>query len=288
MILVDLSAVFYSAFYSIQKLEEGIFRHVVLNSLRSYNLKYRAEYGDMVICCDGKSYWRKAKFAQYKAARKVAREADDVNWDEVFRIMDIVREEIITFMPWKTLRVDGCESDDIIATLVENTQEFGCCEKVMILSADGDFAQLQKYSNVRQFSPMQGKMIGEKKPIEALRIKILRGDPGDGIPNIYSPDNCFVDKIRQTPLSKKKMDVFLANWDNLDTVMNENQKRNFQRNKLLIDFSSIPQEIRENVTDKYNHTTPPTNSGVLTYLISKRLSQLISCAADFFPPKHTS
>lgn len=51
------------------------------------------------------------------------------------------------------------EADDIINSLVEYTQEFGNYEKVMIISGDKDFAQLQKYSNVDQYSPITKSLL---------------------------------------------------------------------------------------------------------------------------------
>ena len=48
-------------------------------------------------------------------------------------------------MPYQMLKVSGAEADDIIATLVESTQEFGQHEPVLIISGDKDFIQLQRY-----------------------------------------------------------------------------------------------------------------------------------------------
>lgn len=284
MILVDLSSLAFSAFYALNgKMDEKLYRHLLLNSLRAYNAKYREEYGQMVIAADASNYWRRAIFPHYKASRKTAREASDTDWNEVFRVMDSVRDEIRDFLPVKYLHIDTCEADDIIAVLSESTQEFGCSDKVLIVSSDGDFAQLQKYSNVRQLSPITKKFMGDEKPISTLREKILRGDGGDGIPNVLSADDCFVNHVRQTPLSSKKVNLWIEHWSKLAQLVPEQVYRNIQRNERLISFEFIPEDVKKKVLNTFEDCKTPPNSGVFTYLIEKRCGQLSSSAADFFP-----
>ena len=61
--------------------------------------------------------------------------------------------------------MEGCEADDVIGALVHNTQEFGNFEPIMIISSDKDFIQLQKFSNVKQFSPLQKKFLQAKQTL---------------------------------------------------------------------------------------------------------------------------
>ncbi len=232
MILVDFNQIALSNIF-VQKLnDENMIRHMILNSLRMYNSKYRKEYGNMVICCDAGNTWRKEYFPFYKANRKKSRDKSDLDFNEIFRILNLVREEISANLPYKLIQIDGCEADDIIATLAMETQEFGKDEKVMIISSDKDFIQLQKYGNVSQFSPMQKKSVTDKNPRMYLFEHVIRGDSGDGIPNILSSDDTFVtDGKRQTPVSKKKIEHWLENAENLKSVMDEDTYRNYQRNK---------------------------------------------------------
>ena len=143
-------------------------RHVVLNSIRMYNTMFREEYGQMVIACDGGS-WRKDVFPQYKANRKKSRDDSNMDWSFFFDTLTKIRTEISENLPWMQLYIGNVEADDIIATLVKETQEFGKNEKVMIVSADKDFIQLHKYKNVKQYSPMKKKLITEKDPIGYIR-----------------------------------------------------------------------------------------------------------------------
>ena len=254
---------------------------MILNTLRMYNTKYRDDYGQMVLCCDGGNVWRKQYFPNYKASRAKGRSESSVDWNEFFRILNQVREEIREFIPFKVVHVQGAEADDVIATLVESTQEFGRGENVMIISADNDFMQLQKYSNVRQFSPMTKKLLKDEDPIRNLHEKILRGDSGDGVPNVLSDNDVFIrDGARQTPLSSKKVNAWLDKWDELDN--DTALKANLARNTTMIDLACIPQNIREQIMNQSNNAVTAPNSKVLNYLINKRCSMLIECASDFF------
>jgi hypothetical protein len=279
MILIDYSGIAISSIFAQkQSVTEDLIRHMVLNQLRMYNLKYRKEYGTMVLACDGGS-WRKQIYPQYKANRKTSRDASGLDWKEFFRILGMVRDEIKEHLPYKVVHIQNVEADDIIGTLTEKTQNFGEHEPVMIISADKDFIQLQQYSNVRQFSPMTKAFVKEKDATQYLFEHIIRGDSGDGIPNVLSPDNTFVDKIRQKPISAKKIEQWGASRNALDKVMDESTYRNFQRNQALIDLSKVPQDKKALIINTFESVKP--NSNVLNYLISKRCTQLIECAEEF-------
>lgn len=283
MILIDLSSILYSSLHALPSdVTEGMLRHFVLNTIRSYNLKYRDRYGQMVIACDAGNVWRKDIFPNYKANRKEARETREKDWDEIFRIFVVIRNELRDFIPCKLVWVDRCEADDIIATIVESTQEFGCFEDVMIISADGDYAQLQRYSNVKQFSPRTQKLMGEADPVGVLRKKIIKGDPGDGVPNILSHENSFVDGVRQKNVSSKRLNEILTNWNNLGTFLDPETLRRFRVNESLIDLSKIPEDRKTEILNAYRNTVIPSNKDVFSYLIAKRCGQLAGSASDFF------
>jgi 5'-3' exonuclease len=283
-IITDYSGIVMSSMFSQKSdtLNEDLIRHQVLNTLRMYNVKYRAKFGKMIIACDGGS-WRKNVFAQYKAARKINREASSIDWEEFWRIANLIREEIAEHLPFIVLQVAGAEADDIIATVIESTQEFGNYEDVMIVSADKDFIQLQKHSNVSQYSPMTKKLVTDKSPRKYLCEHILRGDSGDGVPNVLSLDDVFLKpELRQKPVTKKLLNHWIENFSQLDKVMDEATYRNFVRNRRCIDLSFIPDEIKEKIMHEYTNHKQVPNSKVFNYLIQKRCKLLVSCAAEFF------
>ena len=280
MIIVDYSGVAIANLFAMRiSVSEGLVRHCILNSLRLYNAKYRREYGQMVLACDGGGTWRREMFPQYKASRKAARESSDIDWKEFFRILGVVRDEIRENLPFKVVHLQGVEADDVIATLSDSTQEFGKHEPVMIISSDKDFVQLHRYKNVRQYSPMAKEFVKEKDPVRYLQEHVLRGDTGDGVPNVLSPDDVFVSGGRQTPLRAKLIDEWIANWDSLQTKMTTEQYRNFQRNQALIDLTKIPSTKKSDIINTFESVKPASNT--LNYLVEKRCSQLIECAEEF-------
>ena len=282
MILLDYSQIALSNII-VQKLnDESMIRHMILNSIRMYNKRYRDEYGQMVICADGMNTWRKDYFPYYKANRKKGRDESDQDWTEIFRILHLVREEIAENLPYKVIHMDGVEADDIIASLVMETQEFGKDEPIMIVSSDKDFIQLQKYKNVKQFSPIQKKMVTDKNPRTYAFNHIMRGDTGDGVPNVLSADDTFVSDKSQTPLRQTKIDEWLEKSDVLKDVMPEHIFRNYQRNKKLIDLTEIPDDIQTTIINTFMEQKVPMRMKVLNYLIKKRCNLLIEVVEEFY------
>jgi len=282
MIVIDYNGIAIAGVV-VQKLEinEDLIRHMILNSIRMYNKKFRDEYGQVVIACDART-WRRDYFPNYKFKRRENRDESSADWDEIFRIINQVRDEIRQNFPYKVIHIDGCEADDIIGALAYETQEFGKNEPMMIVSSDKDFVQLHKFSNVKQFSPMQKKAVVEKNPRQYLFEHILKGDSGDGVPNTLSPDNTFVDGIRQSPVTKKKIDEWLKNAEDLESFMDENTYRNYVRNKNLIDLSCTPSHLKEAIINTFEEDPVGIKRNVLNYLIKKRCKMLIECVEEFY------
>jgi len=281
MIIIDFSGIAIGGIASQRTLDEDLIRHSILNTIRMYRVKFTREYGELVIACDGANNWRRKVFPQYKANRKTNREKDTFDWSTAFNIMEKIRSEIEDNFPYKVVKVDGCEADDIIGTLVEETQEFGKYEPVMIVSADGDFKQLQRFNNVKQYSPLLKKFVVEEHPRLGLVEKIVKGDKGDGVPNILSNDDCFIEGLRQTPISKKRLSEVIQYLDNPDSIQ-PSWFRNYQRNKTLIDLTNTPKELKETILNQYSESDPWSNKGkVFPYLVEKNCKLLIECVEEF-------
>jgi len=258
-------------------------RHMILNSIRGYIHRFKSEYpGEIVICVDGPDPWRRDIFEQYKAKRREGRNNDDKDWESVFGLIHTIKEEIRDNFPYKVVQLDKVEADDIIAIICKKNHG----KKILIISGDKDFQQLQKYPDVFQYSPIQKKYIETDSPQEYIYEHILRGDTSDGVPNFLSPDDTFVNRIKQKPVSKKK----LAGW--IDSLMrgndpqdfcNEYHYRNFQRNQRLIDFDYIPDEIQTDIYTKYleAEVTVANRSKIMPYLINNDLKELIGKIEEF-------
>ena len=277
MILIDYNAIAISNVVAMKMdVEENMVRHMILNSIRMHRVKHKEKYGEVVICCDGGKNWRKEYFPAYKHKRKSARKDSSMDWNELFRITDTVLQEIKENFPWKVVEVDECEADDIIGEMVRYTQEFGQYENIMIISGDKDFAQLQKFDNVAQYSPVQKKFIKEDNPRLQIWNLVLKGDTSDGVPNVLSADNCFVEEIRQTPLRQNKIDQLIEDPKSLG----EEVYRNYLRNKNLIDLDYTPADIKKTIVERYDSYVVPKQN-VLNYLMEKRCRMLIESVTEF-------
>lgn len=286
MILLDLNQVMIANLMmqirNSSEVEEDMLRHMILNSLRLYRTKFAKDYGDLVICCDDKNYWRKQIFPYYKAHRRADREKSPLDWNNIFTILNKIRDELKETFPWRVLQVETAEADDIIGTLCHRFGKIlkaDGVENILILSGDKDFGQLQKYANVEQFSPVTKKWIRINNPEAFLREHIMKGDRGDGIPNFLSGDNCIVAGQRQKPLMSKKLDTWIS-LDPLD-FCNEMMLRNYKRNEALVNLDMIPSEIQEQINNQYDNYQIPDRKGLLNYFIKKRLKHLMEHIGEF-------
>ena len=288
MIIVDYSGICLASIIVNKELNEGMVRHMTLNTLRMYYQKFKQDYGEMILACDGMNNWRRDYFPEYKANRKKNREASDFDWNEAFRILNKIREEIAENFPYTVIRVDGCEADDIIGTLVtmnpDHNNDFNP-QKNMIVSSDRDFLQLQRFKNTKQFSPILKKEISTDNPRYYLQTHIVRGDKGDGVPNILSDDNVFVEGFRQKPMSKKKVDEIIQDLEDGELLYAASWYRNYCRNKKLIDLSETPSELRREIINNFMADKPDTRwmrrGKVYPYLVANRCNQLIESVQEF-------
>lgn len=280
-ILLDLNQIVISGLQSqvracrINVLDKDLCRHLVLNSIRAVVHKFKAEYGEVIVCCDSRKYWRKEVFPHYKASRKKAREKSDLDWNVIFEVLDEVRADLKAVFPYKVIDVERAEADDVIGTL---TPRLAAHESVMICSSDGDFKQLHQYSNVKQYNPMLGIYVKSENPQLELKEKILTGDAGDGIPSVLSNDDVFVAGIRQKPLTAKKKAVMLTEDFNNPDIENY---RNIQRNKLLIDLTMTPQDIKDAIVEQYEAPKTGSKQMLMKYFIEKKLVKLLECIDEF-------
>ena len=254
--------------------EEDMLRHMILNSLRFHRAKFTEEYGELVICCDGRNTWRRDVFPFYKRNRKETRAASGYDWNHIFETLNKIKSEINEHFPYKVVHLDRAEADDVIAVLAKHwTRD----EKVLILSGDKDFMQLQKYENVKQYSPVLKKFLRTDNPQEFLFEHIVRGDTSDGIPNCLSKDSVFVSGERQSPITKKR----LSEWMQKGKVDYKNGDIGFDRNRRLIDFDYIPEDLEKNITKSYEDAPVVNRSELFPYFVSNRLSNLMEHITEF-------
>lgn len=261
------------------ELSEDLVRHMFLVSMKHNRKKFNEEYGELVICCDGKNSWRRESFHYYKANRRSGREKSEIDWNNLFSIMGNIRDEMDESFPYKVINIDRCEADDIIGVVCH---EYGTelntgSEKYLILSGDKDYMQLLRYANVAQYDPVKKKYIRNDNPTKYLEEHIFKGDTGDGIPNILSPDNCLVVGERQKPMTQKRIKLFSESIDNMDAET----KERFYRNKRLIDLGEVPEEYREQILEEYHKEKDIGRSKLFNYFMKKKLKHLMTDIQDF-------
>ena len=260
-------------------LDENLLRHMFLNSLRFNRKKFHEDYGEIILCVDNKDVWRRDYFPYYKANRKKSRDESDMDWNKLFEAIHQIREEITEYFPYKVLYIDRCEADDIIATIIheEGTELNTGGERFLILSGDKDFIQLHKYANVDQYNPTLKRWVRNDNPNKYLSEHILKGDVGDGIPNILSADNCLAIGERQRPMTKKKITAFTAEPE----CMDEETKLRYNRNKKMIDLSEIPQEYKDTILEAYHTEKNVGREHLFNFFVKKKLKNLITDIQDF-------
>jgi 5'-3' exonuclease len=265
-----------------------LLRHMIINSIRGYKQKFGEKFGTPVITCDNMRYWRKEYFPYYKAGRKKARDESGLDWKAIFEALNQIKSEIDQYLPYKVLDVDGAEADDVIATLCEWSQTnymdsgtlFDEPKPVLIVSGDHDFIQLQKYSNIHQYSPIQKKFIKpDVSPEKYIFEHIMRGDKGDGIPNVLSDDDSIVNNVRQKPILSKKIDVWFK--EPSEMPQDETFKRNYERNKNLISLDKIPEDIKTRIINSFVDSPDKDRTKLFDFFVKNRMKNMLELIEEF-------
>ena len=259
--------------------------NLLLGKLRYYNSTWRDEYGEMVLC--GESFsWRTKVFEHYKGQRRLAKanqtEETDPELYAVYKSIDEFWEISEEFGPYKCLRVRGAEGDDVIAALAMTPG------KHLVVSADKDLSQLTRFENVKCFNPIKKKFIDNGKTF--WHQLVVRGDPGDGVPNILSDDDTFMvrDK-RQRQLRQNVVDQIVNSDDpeaeilsmKFSGIFSEQVLLNYRRNKRLIDLTQIPRGLCDVAIEKFNEIFEKRD--IMNYLVKLKAPSYIGKINDFVP-----
>lgn len=254
-----------------------LIRHMVFKSLAGHKKRFSPDYtDDIVICIDDNEYWRREVFPPYKYSRKKSREDSALDWTKVFEFVNIIKEELRSVLPYKILQVPRAEADDIIAVLCQHFGDYKLkTPKIMIVSGDKDLTQLLKFANVEQYDVLIKKdLITCNNPEAFLREHIIRGDVGDGIPNICTVDEVFMgEKMRQTPIMQAKLNQWIVQEPD-EFCTTDRMKAGFARNQLLIDLSKIPEDVRLQVIESYNSATTQDKKKLKNYFIKNKMSEM--------------
>jgi len=276
MIIFDFSVALNANVHIIDKLGEPInlrnLRIRLLDHIIHITKKFKYEYGDNIVFALDASSWRKREFEYYKFKRRKKRKEDKHDWIEIYKFFDTIIDELKENFPYKLIKLNGCEGDDIIAVL---SKEAAKTEKVLVISRDKDFMQLMDEENVLQYDPIIKEFIEADENIKkTLFTHIMKGDASDGIPNVYSESNFYTKENppRQQSISKKDVErLILLNESELEKELGENVFKRFKENEKLIKLSLIPDDIKCLILDAYNNYKTSENN-VYKYLIEQDLT----------------
>jgi len=275
-ILVDSMNMFFRAKHVARgkdmDMRIGMAMHIMFNSVKKAWRDFEGSH--VVFCLEGRS-WRKDFYTPYKANRKVIadkRSPREIEDDELFFE---AYNNLVEFLDNKTncsvIRQGNAEADDLIAAWIQTHTE----DQHVIVSSDSDFYQLlapnvKQYNGVTDqiislegfFSGKDGKPVINKKtnePVEPpnpewlLFEKCVRGDPTDNVFSAYPGARtkgtknktgileAFEDKERA---GYNYNNFMLQRWIDHEEVEHR-VKDDYERNRILIDLTQQPDEIRE-------------------------------------------
>lgn len=284
MILIDFSSIFVAnASMAIEQHgqpPENVIRSMILHTIRRLNKKFRYDYHHIVLAVDNDHYWRDDFYKHYKYKRRESKKLrkidSDINWDLIHEHKNKVLDEIRANLPYTVIDIHGCEGDDIIGTLALKYRD---TEKCMIISADGDFKQLH-HRNVQQYNSIRDVEVVCLDPNIHLSEHIIRGDSGDGVPNILSPSDTFFTGTRQKACGPKTIRDWLGKPPE-EFCEDKEQLRRYQENKTLVDLSEVPKNIVDDIICMYEKGTSCTNETIEPYLMNHGLTRLLNLRDDF-------
>lgn len=284
LMIVDFSQIVISTinatFRPTEELSVDLIRHVALNSIRSNVLWNKAIYPDIVLATDRGPYWRKEIASYYKGHRAEQRDNSGWDWKVIFEAMSQVRTELQAYFPYHTIEIKGVEADDIAGVLVHNY--WHKYDRILLVSSDGDWAQLLKFKNVKQWSPIQKKWVVPKHGSAHLHLmeKVIKGDPKDCISNIKSVCDHLLAKKgeRQKSIYQKELDIWMHNpveeWGDKFT-----QER-FAENLSLLDLGAVPEAIQKQIIEAFEAPVP-NGAKIWDYFIKHRMKELLGRIGEF-------
>jgi 5'-3' exonuclease len=282
-ILVDTANTFFRARHVVRgdaDIKIGMAFHIMFNSIKKAWQDFDGDH--VIFCLEGRS-WRKDHYAPYKRNRQETRDAltpTEQEEDKLFwEAFDTFKEFISEKTNCTVLQHPQLEADDLIAGWIQSHPE----ADHVIISTDTDFLQLIA-PNVKQYNGVSETTIthegyfdakgarvkdnktGEDKlapnPEWLLFEKCMRGDTSDNVFSAYPG-------VR-TKGSKNKVGLTEAfedratkgfNWNNLMlqrwTDHNGEEHRvleDYNRNKILIDLTAQPDEIKVKIFETINKT----------------------------------
>lgn len=185
--------------------------------------------------------WRYMIYPDYKGGRAKSREERPF---DVMKVFDgiwtylVENERLQKTFNSVFVYADGCEADDIVATVMADDSSRGC--KRLLIANDRDYLQLEDVTQMN----LEGEAVEIEQPYpdliamtpkKYLLAKIISGDASDNIPHVF-PKVAYKTAVKKYVSNPKLLMESLAS----NAVANAR----FEENKRLIDFNRMPESIR--------------------------------------------
>lgn len=261
-----------------KNIQWGLWMYNVFNSIYTTLWKFK-NVEEVILAVDDSNSWRKTQYKRYKESRKAKKKKQNVDWNELYAMMDKLAAEFKHHMPFKVLKIKAAEADDTIGVLTRVMKN-----PCVIIARDEDYFQcFAKKKNLRVYDPITQELY-EPKDIMNGNIKefllklIFCGQKKDDIPNIITPDDWGLTKetegkrrpgFGEAAFNKMKGDVkgFL-NEGYINKVYGKvDLHKNLKRNRMLMDFDKIPNGVVDRIFSAYNrsHNLPPIDNVYLWF-----------------------
>jgi 5'-3' exonuclease len=251
----------------------GMALHLTLASTNQIVRKFGIDH--VVFCLEGRS-WRKSFYEPYKKNRIVDTLSQTEAEIEENKMFWETYDVFTAFLREKTnvsvLRHAEAEADDLIARFIHLHPD----DEHFIISSDSDYVQLIT-ENVKQYNGVanqlitldgyfddKGKIVKDKKtkepklledPQYLLFKKCMRGDGTDNVFSAYPGVRekgsknkvglveAYADRVKQ---GYQWNNLMLQRWSDHNDVEHR-VREDYERNRILIDLTAQPQEIKDKV-----------------------------------------
>jgi 5'-3' exonuclease len=240
-----------------------LFRHLFMNSLFNTIKKFNPER--VILIFDAKNSWRRDVYNKYKCNRKLNRDKAVVDFEKFFPILDEFKKDLKeTFTTIYMLEHSRAEGDDIIAVLCH--EQFKTQQNI-IVSTDKDMHQLLMKKNNQQYDPIKQTFVTCINPKRELDLKIITGDKGDAIPSIKPKTGI----VTAEKILKEGIEDFLNKKEN------EQCKENYLRNRTLIDFNFIPNDLVKGIINMFNEykISDIDGSKIMKFFFKNKLNKMM-------------
>lgn len=272
-LVLDVSNLFRMSFHAHSKEQDDILLAMANKSFMDIINKYYRENqcDEVVLAFDGAKNWRKTftkrapdeknddcvTFKVYKGNRRD--KMTDAELEKLKRFDEHVvefREMLKEYTGLLVLHHERLEADDLIGGFIASKRK----ESHLIVSADRDYLQLQRFPNVTQLDPKTGKklnLIDYDNDAEFFMFqKCVRGDAGDNVMSAYPRVRetkikaAYNEDYERNNLMQNTFEVTYIHPKTGDAIVKKfTTGEVFEENEMLMDLTKQPEVIQEMITE---------------------------------------